>query len=270
MGRGHISGCSFCVAVDQRMDLCVSWPLAASNSKPSSCLAMDTANLSERALYCGSQFIHHSRNTHDHGSAWRNDLCPGRVQLLDYGVCASRLDSSCQLGLMYRTMSTENRRLDNVAANHGELPVKEQDMHASHTAMPMAGTRAAMRPARVRPFAPPATWQVVTGQLMHPPWRLSSAAWCGLTQAVWDGSQWYAVARTADRLTVEAGGYFAWCQTNRALIGAQDVSNWPPAAQFWLRHYAWTDPPQVPSPLARIALTTGGWIRDRFGRYLAV
>ena len=167
-------------------------------------------------------------------------------------------------------MSTENRRSDNMAANHGELPVEEQDLHASHVATLMAGTYAAMRPARVRPFAPPATWQVVTGQLMRPPWRLSSAAWRGLTQAVWDGSQWYAVARTADRLTVEAGGYFAWCQTNRALVGAQNVSNWPPAAQFWLRHYAWTDPPQVPSPLARIALTTGGWVRDRFGRYLAV
>ena len=68
MGRGHISGCSFCVAVDQRMDLYVSGSLAASNPKPSSCPAMDTVSLSERALYCGGQFIHHSRNTHEHVS----------------------------------------------------------------------------------------------------------------------------------------------------------------------------------------------------------
>lgn len=120
----------------------------------------------------------------------------------------------------------------------------------------------------VRAFPVPRRWSVVSGALACAPGTLSEATLRSAFGNIWNGRQWYAVARTDETLTVEADDYYAWCRTNRWL--AQSDATWPAVVRDWLTQYVWTDPPQVPDAVARIALTTGGWIRDRQSRYLAV
>ncbi len=120
----------------------------------------------------------------------------------------------------------------------------------------------------VRPFPEPVQWTVVTGMLSPSPWVLPESVLRQAFGPIWNGPQWYAVHRAGGTLLLEADGYFSWCRTNRWL--AQDAGEWPADARSWLQHYVWTNPPGVPDGWARIALTTGGWIRDRHGRYLAV
>ena len=120
----------------------------------------------------------------------------------------------------------------------------------------------------VRPFPAPAQWQVVQSVLARPAWDLTDTLLQTTFGSIWDGPQWYAVQRTDDTMTVEAGSYYAWCRTNRWLT--QPAGQWPADLRDWINSYVWTNPPRVPDAVARIALTTGGWIRDRHGRYLAV